>query len=110
MATIPDKIPCPNCSTDIRVVVRSAAEGRIKYIGASCNGCGVFVQATGQSADGPEAVEEDGLQDLRRVWYCAKTIVDCVKDEQGMTTEEAAAHYKKVLTIKVQDKPKRRRW
>lgn len=77
----PKHIPCPNCETATRVIVRTAAGGRIYYIGAKCHACGVYVQAAAHSHDNEERAQQNGLRELRRAWKHSKEEIDDLKKQ-----------------------------
>jgi hypothetical protein len=76
---LPKEIPCPNCQSPTRVIIRTAAGGKIYYIGVHCYHCDAYVQAAAHSDQSEKIAGENGLKELRRQWKYAKDEIDQIK-------------------------------
>jgi len=73
-----------------------AAGGRIKYLGAKCFECGVFLEAAGQG-DVLSQVEDSALDSLRVAWVKQREALDAIKSDGGgvvLDCVQAATIYK----------------
>jgi len=78
---IPKEVPCVHCGSSVVVVVRDAADGFVKYVGAKCHQCGMYLFATGQSEESPNMASKNALADLRRAWGSAKKELELIRAE-----------------------------
>ena len=88
-AVIPNEIPCAGCSSTVRVIVRDVVDGHIKYVGAKCGKCGLFIDTAGQSFESSEAAESHALSELRKTWSRTKAAIQEIVIQEGCEQAKA---------------------
>jgi len=82
----------------------------VKYIGAKCAECGLFLDVAGHSSESTEEAEASALRELRGAWARAKTEIQKIRTENGCDQLRAGDIYmarKKIVIAQQRNRRKR---